>query len=246
MPSFLMSDNPGKPYGTPDAFIAVCGDDLQGIRRRRKKRENEDRDKDKDKDRFTGSDSQAKPKTKSQGVNVTGRGAKEDAHQVEGEGETECTNILYRVHTGVTLVSEQEISLDLSEPDQDHDQGSEKDTSDAVTVTEQSKLFSFSFCPATPPPSSEGENGEPDHTAPFHTKVIHPTQLHLCSITSTRLRLLVIHRKVNRTTYLSYIFELLFVFMHSCSQRFAHSSYLISRSCRTSSSSSCTDLLQGG
>lgn len=97
--------------------------------------------------------------------------------ETEGQGETECANVLYRVHTGVTLMSEQEISLDL-DLDQDQDRGSEKDTTDAVTVTEQSKLFSFSFYPAPALSPFKGENGEIYRTAPSYSTVIQPT-LHL-------------------------------------------------------------------
>jgi hypothetical protein len=164
----INSDNPGKPYGTPDAFIAVCGDDLRGIRRRRKKRES----MEKDKDRCTGRDNEVMPKIKCQGGNAPGCEVKGDRHEAETEGgtegevEAECTNILYRVHTGVTLVSEQEIFLDLTGSDQVQVQSSEMDTAGAVTVTEQSKLFSFSFYPPLPLLPSEGEHGESDHASP--------------------------------------------------------------------------------
>jgi hypothetical protein len=180
----INSDNPGKPYGTPDAFIAVCGDDLRGIRRRRKKRES----MEKDKDNCTGRDNEIKPKMKCQGGNAPGCEVKVDEHEAETEGgtegevEAECTNILYRVHTGVTLVSEQEISLDLTGSDQGQVQSSEMDTAGAVTVTEQSKLFSFSFYPPLPLSPAEGEHGESDGASPASLQSSIRTRHHLFSL----------------------------------------------------------------
>lgn len=138
-------------------------------------------------DRCSDNNCQLKTKFESPCGTAPGCEEKVDALQADEEGETEgqeqgeteCTNVLYRVHTGVTLVSEQEISLDLDQDqDQDQDRGSEKDTTDAVTVTEQSKLFSFSFYPALAPSPFKGENGEIYRTAPSYSTVVQPI-LHL-------------------------------------------------------------------
>lgn len=137
------------------------------MRRRRRKKdekrvkeENEDKKKNKNKGNCAGTDCRIRPN--GQGENRPGA----DVHKIKTEpeadldGEAECMSVLYRVHTGVSLVSEQEISIDLS----DADQGSEVDCAYALTVTEQSKLFSFSFY-LTPSPTADQYGEKRDHNS---------------------------------------------------------------------------------